>query len=439
MIAAALLLSACHPAVQTTPQAMREPIALEWKAGKPATQAEAASQQARDYYAQGLAYLDSLAWVPAGRSFQEALRLEPGWPMANLRLAEAERGAGLEAEAGARLDHIRAAAGNDARVRLWLEIAVREGGLGQGKAKHRAALRQAYFEALDTLVNRDPRDPRALLARGDAHALAGDALAAIRDYRSAAGLDPQGPGAHHRLAHLLNEHGETEEALRHARAYAQAAPRWPHGGHLLAHILPRAGQWRQAQDALEKAGETDPHATELRAAFRLRSNELAAAEALFDQACRGGLCAGLLRFLQWSGRMNAVLDTAASARSSESQAERCAAETAAGFALTDLWLEGDPRKTLKSAKSMCAGLRRGAAIEVEMLGALIDVRRGKGKKMEPEILRLAREAAELPDWDRWLFFLDYYSRAVLHAGLGETAAEVAAVAGKIDPGFVDRN
>ncbi len=108
MILAAALLAACHAgAPPANPEAMRKPIALTWKAGKTHEKLSTSNGEAQAYYDQGLAYLDSFAWIEAAQSFQESLRRDPELAMAEFRLYEAYRGAGLTRDADARLELAR--------------------------------------------------------------------------------------------------------------------------------------------------------------------------------------------------------------------------------------------------------------------------------------------------------------------------------------------
>jgi tetratricopeptide (TPR) repeat protein len=430
MILFAMVLAACHADAAGSPEAMRRPIPLDWRAGR-SHEPASKSPEAQAYHEQGLAYLDSFAWVEAAQSFQEAHRRDSTSALTAVRLAGAYAGAGLARDAAAWLDRANQMAGADARVRPWVAAALLENALGAGKGKQRDRARDEYARALDALA---ATGPRGLLARGDALGGAG----AIRDYRAAAGADPSSPGAHHRLAHALAESGDFGGALEHARHYAKGASGWPHAQHLLAHLLPLAGEWNEARRIAESAAERDAHGLQLLAAHRLRGGELSSSEHLYREACRLGQCAGLLGFLLWSGRVQETLGAAAEARNSSDPLERCAAGTIAGFALIDAPADGDPRKALKSARSRCAAAGTDAGIAVEMLATVIDLRRGKGKKMEAEMLRLADRAAARGSWDRWLFLLDYYSRASLHAGHGEIAAELRRRVRKIDPAFPGR-
>ncbi|MEZ5399066.1 MAG: tetratricopeptide repeat protein [Bryobacteraceae bacterium] len=425
---AALLLAACHmDATPAAPEAMRKPIALDWKAGRSHEKATG-DQQAQDYHDQGLAYLDSHAFVEAARSFQEALRLAPSTPLTLLRLSEAYRGAGFAPESAAYVEQATTAAERSPRARLWVEadrLAEQRAG---ASGKQRRRLNELSQRAIDALVETDSGDGRARIARGDSL----EGAAAIAEYRAAAKLDSKSPGAHHRLAHALMDAGDFEAAIEAVRAYQAAAPHWPHGAHLLGHLMPLVGKWTEAREGLESIAEKDAHGLTLLAAMRARDGDRTGAEPLAAEACRLGRCAGLLTFLLEGARFDEVLEAAAAARSSTLREERCAAETSAGFALIEKPVEGDPRRAFKSARLVCKdGPGR---IDLELLGALLETRSGKAKNLEPRILSLVEEAVRRPEWEHWVPLLSYYTHAILHAGHGEIAAEVETRLTSIDSG-----
>jgi hypothetical protein len=217
------------------------------------------------------------------------------------------------------------------------------------------------------------------------------------------------------------------------------APRQPHAHHLLAHVLPRHGNWETALDAIDRAsslGEASAHHSHLRAIILLRLNRFEAAEAAFQDTCRRGDCGALAMFLLWNNRPEAARESAAVAGSS-----RCRALALAGLAdLSQGWI-ASARKKLKPARSACRGEEAGAAMIAGALSALIDLRQGKKKNVEAELLTVAAAAMGLPvyrSWSEGLFFLDFLSRETLHAGDGEIAAELALRLLQIDPGFRER-
>ena len=59
------------------------PLPLRNATGNAADMVTTSSAEARAYYLQGLNYLHGYAWIEGARSFNQALRLDPGFAMAH--------------------------------------------------------------------------------------------------------------------------------------------------------------------------------------------------------------------------------------------------------------------------------------------------------------------------------------------------------------------
>ena len=220
------------------------------------------SPAAAALYRQGRAWLAGFAWVPAARSFNAALVLDPDLAAARAGLARAYLGlesisdAVTQAEAAVELATRRPLPETEHR---WVELARLQMAAVAAGGRQRQRRFAIYLGVLDRAVAATPYDPDLLVLRGNAAAPAADGWGqaggeeAIRWYRRALTVAPDFPPAHHYLTHALENLGRGIEALDHARAYARLAPAIPHAHHMVAHVAPRAGCWHEALAELEEA------------------------------------------------------------------------------------------------------------------------------------------------------------------------------------------
>src|SRR5580704_5120248 len=68
---------------------LERPVTLRSGIGSIREQISTSSEQARQFYNQGLAYLQSYVWLEAARSFHQSLRFDPNLAMAYLGLSYA--------------------------------------------------------------------------------------------------------------------------------------------------------------------------------------------------------------------------------------------------------------------------------------------------------------------------------------------------------------
>lgn len=220
------------------------------------------SQEAQAYYDQGLAYLHSYVWIEAARSFNEAVRLDPGLAMAYVGLSDAYVGL---------LDFPSAVEMSEKAVALSAKVSERE--------RTRISLRKlqmdylqdsgeikkyfAYRQALNDALVANPNDPWLWILRGfadegtpTAHGQGG-AVDTIAFYQTALRLAPDNFAAHHYLAHTLENHGPPEVALLESELYARMAPAIPHAHHMHGHDLRRVGKTEQAIEEFLKAEELE--------------------------------------------------------------------------------------------------------------------------------------------------------------------------------------
>jgi tetratricopeptide (TPR) repeat protein len=228
---------------------VKRPLPLRTGIGS-AHDAVATTRQAQLFYDQGLACLHSYAWLEAARSFNQALRLDPGLALAHLGLTIAYTELNAPEAAGTALDRAKALAANDHdRAHIDArELQMAAEGAQAGQVGPLAA----YRAALDAALTTYPEDEELWLLRG--HAESNDAAErgqgsgadSIAFYEKAKALAPGHFAAHHYLAHAYENTGRVSEALAEGATYATMAPGVPHARHMHGHDLRRVGRIEEA-------------------------------------------------------------------------------------------------------------------------------------------------------------------------------------------------
>jgi tetratricopeptide (TPR) repeat protein len=243
---------------------LQRPVGLRANVGPLHDPVTTASPDAQALYDQGVAYLHSYVWIEAARSFNQALRADPGLAMAYLGLSRAYSGLEDPAAARSAADEARArAAAASPRERRRIEL--RKTQLDTIDDSASAEKHLAYKKAIDEALAAEMDDPELWLLRGNAEerwasgrGQRGEA-ASVAFYRQALALVPDHFAAHHYLIHSYENVGRIDDALVHGQAYARLASAIPHAHHMYAHDLRRVGrvdeaiaQFRRAYD-MEKA------------------------------------------------------------------------------------------------------------------------------------------------------------------------------------------
>jgi tetratricopeptide (TPR) repeat protein len=248
--------------VRIEPAWLEEPIAAREGLGGAHRQVSTPSPEALAFYEQGLALLHSYEWIDAGRSFHQALRADPMLALAELGLAQTYLQMAMPTEAREHLDKAAKLASERSttdRERAVIDAAKLQLDAVLTPAAERPAKLDAYRRALDALVASDPNDVETILLRGLAEEPSGwgrgqhGGESALPFYRTALAKDPNHPGAHHYLAHTLENLGRYEEAAARAKSYAAIASSVPHAQHMVGHLAPRQGRWDEALAHLESA------------------------------------------------------------------------------------------------------------------------------------------------------------------------------------------
>src|SRR2546426_1980932 len=252
-----------HEIVGWVPQEILErPVSLRRGIGNLHEKVTTSSSEAQAFYDQGINYLSSYVWIEAGRSFHQALRLDPSLAAAFIGLFDVYVQLQDVAVARAAIDKAQSLSGPITEAeRQRIEIRARQVGFLEDKQNldKFVAYRKAIYDAL--MAN--PLDPGLWILRGFAdegpgagHGQTGD-LDSIAFYLSALAVSPNNSAAHHYLAHSYENIGRTEEALYHSEAYLRVSSSIPHAHHMRGHELRQAGRIEDAIEELRKANELE--------------------------------------------------------------------------------------------------------------------------------------------------------------------------------------
>jgi tetratricopeptide (TPR) repeat protein len=243
-------------------EVLQRPVPLRTGIGRTHEAVTTSSPDAQAFHDQGLAYLHSYVWIEAGRSFHQALRLDPRLALSWVGLSRVY--SGLEDQAAARAAAKTAqelAAGVGEKERR--KIALRAAQLDAIDDIQDAGKHAAYKRALDEALALDMDDVELWLLRGNAEerTAAGrgqrGGVASIAFYRQALDVSPDHFAAHHYLVHSYESIGHIDQALAHGEVYARLAHEVPHARHMWAHDLRRVGRVDDAIREFQRAHDLE--------------------------------------------------------------------------------------------------------------------------------------------------------------------------------------
>lgn len=291
--------AACAAVGWVPREVLERPVPLRTGIGRTHEAVTTSSAQAQAFHDQGLAYLHSYVWIEAGRSFHQALRLDPKLALSWVGLSRVY--SGLEDQAAARAAwkkaqelaagvteperrkialrgvHLDAIDDRDAAAfgYAFTSSSARAGMNPALAAGEMLRLRRpyadlpsgekhaAYKRALDEALAADMDDVELWLLRGNAEerTAAGrgqrGGAASVAFYRQALAVSPNHFAAHHYLVHSYESIGRIPEALAHGEVYAGLADQVPHAHHMWAHDLRRVGRVEDAIAEFLKAHELE--------------------------------------------------------------------------------------------------------------------------------------------------------------------------------------
>ncbi|HMG34268.1 MAG TPA: hypothetical protein VKM94_10050 [Blastocatellia bacterium] len=452
-------------------EVLQRPVPLRTGIGSIHDPVTTSSKEAQAFYDQGLAYLHSYVWIEAARSFNQALRLDPGLAMACAGLSRAY--SGLNSMAGAR------AALADARsrelkatTREQRRIALRDRQLYAMESPGNLGLFQQYKDAIDSALKADPSDVELWLLRGNAEE--GNAggrgqhgsQASIQFYERALQVSPGHFAAHHYLIHSLENCGRISEALVHAEIYAKMAPAVPHALHMYGHDLRRVGKINEAIAQFKRADELEcayykaeniapeldwhhEHNLDLLATSYQYQGKVKAAESLMREAFGIPSLQDTLEFnkKQWPaflmlrGRNQEALEAALVLSKSRWDIVRSIGHVMASHALLTMNRTSEAGEQAKAALAelkASGGRAQFVAPYLESLQGEFYLRTGqaeRGREILKEVERKLRQDQSPDAWIQTLFRLEAIARAARDAGDVELSEYTARQMLEHDPAY----
>jgi tetratricopeptide (TPR) repeat protein len=460
--------AACGGAGWVPREILERPVDLRSGTGNAREPVTTRSREAQGLYDQGLNYLHGYVWIEAGRSFRQALRLDPGLAMAWVGLSRVYSGlddADAARQALAKAESLR----TGASLREQGRIALRAKQLEAMEDVWNAAKHREYKEAIDKTLAADPTDAELWLLRGNAEepTAAGrgqrGTAASVAFYTRALDLFPDLAAAHHYLVHTYETIGRIPEALAHGEVFARQAPSIPHAHHMWGHDLRRVGRIEEAiaafrrTDELEKAyyaAERIPpeldwhhvHNLDLLATALQHQGQMARAEATMREA--SALVPPIDRvefdqkmlpaFLLGRQRWDEALEAAGRLARGRWSASRAAAQALRGHALLAGGRMPEARSALQAAEQELAGVppaavgigvARGQVQPwVEGLRGELLLREGalpEARRVLSEVARALREAPGPDAWIQAIFRLEAMARWAREAGAWDLAELMA--------------
>ena len=207
---------------------LERPVALDPGIGRAHDTVTTESQEAQQFYDQGLAYLHHFHWIDAARSFNQALRHDARLALAHIGLSCAHEALNQSAAARAALARARELA-DRVTEHERRHIVARERQLAGTAAPLDGARMSAYRQALDDALAQFPSDAELWLQRGVAESpdITDRGKAAPPAAFVSTSERSRSPGhfaAHHYLTHAYENSGRIDDALRNGAVYARSAP-----------------------------------------------------------------------------------------------------------------------------------------------------------------------------------------------------------------------
>ncbi len=210
------------------------------------------SSRAWQLYQQGEERLQAFQWSLSDSLLQEAVRLDPGFAMAQAALAynEALQGAG-KARVLARVALADSLARQlpDENERMLVQLRLCDV-LKAGNSRRDSLL--------GILEKRLPRHPLVIIGRATAAQLRGDTEAHEAAWRELLRIDPNHARAYNYLGYAAAQRGRYEEAMAHLRRYAYVAPDLANPHDSLGEVLIWTGDYDAAERELLEALRKQP-------------------------------------------------------------------------------------------------------------------------------------------------------------------------------------
>lgn len=446
---------------------IERPVPLRSDIGKVTHATSTKSPEAQAYYEQGLAYLHSYVWLEAARSFNQALRIDPGLALAWVGLSRAYSGLD-DPEAAAKAQ--QRAQALDAKVtdreRRWINARTLQ--LDAMIDPRDSAKRLAYVAALDAALEHDPDDAELWTLRGNVEEVTLGAagrgqrgtFSSIVFYEEAIRRTPGHFPAHHYLIHSYENVGRFDQALKHGEVYAAAASQVPHALHMYGHDLMKVGRMSEAIDIFTRARRLEQdyyegekiqrdfdwhhaHNTALLALSYRHIGRLDETERMLSDAAsikqpspvRAGYYRGLLASLYIArGRFDDALRESRTLIGSSTTMVKTLGHALAGRALMAAGRMEEAKThllPLVTADAEADGFMYGsyAALEVDVAKGewfLRNGERAKGEALLRDAMARARRQRTPDGWIEGLYFLESIFHVAREAGDWDLARDAAA-------------
>jgi len=471
-----------HRVPVVPPELLERPLTLRNGIGRAHDAVSTKSIEAQGFYDQGLSYLHSYVWIEAARSFNQALRSDPGLALAHVGLSYAYIELNKPTEARQAIERAstfaRIATANKRRVsarELAHErhhIEARALQMAAEEAPRDAARLAAYRRALDTALAAFPDDVELMLKRGVAESSdpadrgQGSVIASIPFFERALKAVPNHFAARHYLAHAYENSNRVTEALAQAASYASQAAGVPHARHMHGHELRRAGEPVAAAAQFESADKLQrdyftrekvgadldwhhQHNLDLLAATYQYLGQMKKAEPLLKQSF--GLPSNLLvqmvnkrewpAYLLTRNRPAEALEAAKVLIAHPNPLVQAAGHVEAGLAMLAMNRVADggaaSNAALRALKSSPGGQDL-VFIALEALQGEFRLRtaqREQGRKMMESAARKWRAQPGPDAWSQSLFRLESMARAARAVGDWELAGRMAQLMFEHDPAY----
>lgn len=207
------------------------------------------SSEALQYYRLGREHDRNMYYKEALGAYAEALRLDPHFVMATLRLAYLTRERDPE-RARSLLECARSSVGSISE-RERLQFRILETSMNSKEPKEVEPL-------LDEYVRRFPDDPEGYFQRAGLYNMSGRVSQGIADLEKLIALNPNYAAAYNLLGYYWLAQGDYRKAEEYLRRYRFLAPDQANPNDSLGELYISIGRYEEAEEFLKKALEVKP-------------------------------------------------------------------------------------------------------------------------------------------------------------------------------------
>lgn len=207
------------------------------------------SSEALQYYRLGRENERNMYYKEALGAYAEALRLDPHFVMATLRLATLTRDRDPE-RARSLLECARSSA-DSLSEREHLQFRILETSMNSKEPKEVEPL-------LDEYVRRFPDDPEGYFVRAEMYTATGRVSQGIADLEKLIALNPNYASAYNTLGYYWLSQGDYRKAEEYLRRYRFLAPDQANPNDSLGELYISIGRYEEAEEFLKKALEVKP-------------------------------------------------------------------------------------------------------------------------------------------------------------------------------------